>query len=59
MDKSDRRTVSLSGLGLIGAGAVLGLALATPDAAAPGQQAAPPQSQSQSAQTQAGDEDDA
>ena len=35
MEKADRRPVSLAGLGLIGAGAVLGLALATPAPAAP------------------------
>jgi hypothetical protein len=35
MEKSDRRTVSLAGLGLISAGAVLGLALAAPASAAP------------------------
>jgi hypothetical protein len=34
MEKLDRRSVSLAGLGLISAGAVLGLALATPAAAA-------------------------
>ena len=39
MEKRDRRPVSLAGLGLIGAGAVLGLALSTPAAAAP---SAPP-----------------
>jgi hypothetical protein len=33
MDKPDRRPVSLAGLGLISAGAVLGLALAAPAAA--------------------------
>ena len=33
MEKPDRRPVSLAGLGLISAGAVLGLALATPAAA--------------------------
>ena len=35
MEKSERRPVSLAGLGLISAGAVLGLALATPAQAAP------------------------
>ena len=35
MDKPDRRPISLTGLGLISAGAVLGLALATPAAATP------------------------
>ncbi|MGX6602665.1 hypothetical protein ACWKSP_11075 [Micromonosporaceae bacterium Da 78-11] len=35
MEKPDRRPVSLAGLGLIGAGAVLGLALSAPAAAAP------------------------
>jgi hypothetical protein len=35
MEKPDRRPVSLAGLGLISAGAVLGLALATPAAASP------------------------
>jgi hypothetical protein len=35
MEKPERRPVSLAGLGLIGAGAVLGLALATPAQAAP------------------------
>jgi len=35
MEKSERRPVSLAGLGLISAGAVLGLALAGPAAAAP------------------------
>ncbi|WIM97288.1 hypothetical protein ACTOB_000795 [Actinoplanes oblitus] len=39
MEKSDRRQVSLAGLRLIGAGAVLGLALAAPVSPA---QAAPP-----------------
>jgi hypothetical protein len=33
--KHDRRPVSLAGLGLISAGAVLGLALATPAQASP------------------------
>jgi len=36
MEKSDRRPVSLAGLGLISAGAALGLALAAPASAAPG-----------------------
>jgi hypothetical protein len=35
MEKSERRPVSLAGLGLIGAGAILGLALAAPAQAAP------------------------
>jgi hypothetical protein len=35
MEKPDRRPISLAGLGLISAGAVLGLALATPASAAP------------------------
>ena len=35
MEKPDRRPVSLAGLGLISAGAVLGLTLAAPAAAAP------------------------
>ncbi|WP_436523689.1 hypothetical protein [Actinoplanes sp. HUAS TT8] len=39
MEKSERRQVSLAGLKLIGAGAVLGLALVAPGSAA---QAAPP-----------------
>ncbi|BCY05730.1 hypothetical protein [Actinoplanes sp. L3-i22] len=39
MEKSDLRQVSLAGLRLIGAGAVLGLALAAPASSA---QAAPP-----------------
>ncbi|GAA4597758.1 hypothetical protein BJY16_002466 [Actinoplanes octamycinicus] len=39
MEKSDRRQVPLAGLRLIGAGAVLGLALAAPAGPA---QAAPP-----------------
>lgn len=34
MEKPDRRPISLTGLGLISAGAVLGLALSTPAAAA-------------------------
>jgi len=34
MEKPDRRPISLAGLGLISAGAVLGLALAAPAAAA-------------------------
>ena len=37
MDKPDRRPISLAGLGLIGAGAVLGLTLAAPASAAPDQ----------------------
>jgi hypothetical protein len=35
MEKPGRRPISLAGLGLIGAGAVLGLALSTPASAAP------------------------
>ena len=35
MEKNDRRQVSLAGIGLIGAGAVLGLTLAAPASAAP------------------------
>lgn len=35
MEKSERRPVSLAGLGLISAGAVLGLTLASPASAAP------------------------
>ena len=35
MEKLERRPISLAGLGLIATGAVLGLALATPAAAAP------------------------
>jgi hypothetical protein len=35
MEKKDRRPVSLAGLGLISAGAVLGLTLAGPAAASP------------------------
>jgi hypothetical protein len=35
MEKPDRRPAALAGLGLISAGAVLGLALTTPAAAAP------------------------
>jgi uncharacterized protein (DUF1501 family) len=35
MEKPERRPISLAGLGLISAGAVLGLALATPAQAAP------------------------
>ncbi|MEU4244441.1 hypothetical protein [Actinoplanes sp. NPDC026619] len=34
MDKPDRRPISLAGIGLISAGAVLGLTLATPASAA-------------------------
>lgn len=41
MEKPDRRPVSLAGLGLISAGAVLGLALATPASAAPSDTPAP------------------
>nr|WP_221376702.1 hypothetical protein [Actinoplanes polyasparticus] len=51
MEKSERRPVSLAGLGLISAGAVLGLALAGPAAAAPSSSSPPaqPAGQSQSA----------
>ncbi|GAA2654817.1 hypothetical protein [Paractinoplanes durhamensis] len=35
MEKPDRRPISLAGIGLISAGAVLGLALAAPASAAP------------------------
>lgn len=35
MEKRERRPVSLAGIGLISAGAILGLALATPASAAP------------------------
>ena len=35
MEKPERRPISLAGLGLISAGAVLGLTLATPASAAP------------------------
>ena len=35
MEKLDRRPISLAGLGLIATGAVLGLTLAAPAAAAP------------------------
>lgn len=41
MEKSDRRQISLAGLGLIGAGAVLGLTLASPATAAPPDNARP------------------
>ena len=41
MEKTERRPVSLAGLGLISAGAVLGLALATPASAAPSDSARP------------------
>jgi hypothetical protein len=41
MEKPERRPVSLTGLGLIGAGAILGLALATPAQAAPADTARP------------------
>jgi len=44
MEKSDRRPVSLAGLGLIGAGAMLGIALATPAPAAPTDSPRPPAS---------------
>lgn len=42
MEKSERRPVSLAGLGLISAGAVLGLALAAPASAAPTDTPKPP-----------------
>jgi hypothetical protein len=42
MEKSERRPVSLAGLGLISAGAVLGLALAGPAQAAPTDSPRPP-----------------
>ena len=42
MDKPDQRRVSLAGIGLISAGAVLGIALATPASAAPSDNARPP-----------------
>jgi hypothetical protein len=35
MEKQERRPISLAGLGLISAGAILGLTLATPAQAAP------------------------
>jgi hypothetical protein len=41
MEKPQRRPVSLAGLGLISAGAVLGLTLATPASAAPQTQPRP------------------
>ncbi|GAA0533308.1 hypothetical protein GCM10010172_12720 [Paractinoplanes ferrugineus] len=46
MEKPDRRPLSLAGLGLISAGAVLGLALATPASAAPTSDPKPPASPS-------------
>jgi hypothetical protein len=42
MEKPDRRPVSLAGLGLISAGAVLGLTLAAPASAAPSDTPRPP-----------------
>ena len=42
MEKAERRPVSLAGIGLISAGAVLGLALATPAQAAPADAHRPP-----------------
>lgn len=42
MEKPERRPVSLAGLGLISAGAVLGLALAGPAQAAPADAPRPP-----------------
>ena len=42
MEKPETRRVSLAGLGLIGAGAMLGIALATPASAASSDNAAPP-----------------
>ncbi len=53
MEKPDRRPVSLAGLGLISAGAVLGLALSTPAAAAP---QSPPRPDA-TATTEAADQD--
>jgi hypothetical protein len=41
MEKPDRRPISLAGLGLVSAGAVLGLALAAPASAAPSDKPAP------------------
>ena len=34
MEKRDRRPITVTGIGLVGAGAILGLALATPATAA-------------------------
>ena len=42
MEKPDTKRVSLAGLGLLGAGAVLGIALATPASAASADGARPP-----------------
>lgn len=42
MEKPETRKMSLAGLGLIGAGAVLGIALATPASAASPDNARPP-----------------
>jgi uncharacterized protein (DUF1501 family) len=42
----ERRSVSLAGLGLIGAGAVLGLALAVPASASAADNARPPRTDS-------------
>jgi hypothetical protein len=41
MEKPDTRRVSLAGLGLISAGAVLGLTLATPASASPSDNSRP------------------
>jgi hypothetical protein len=41
MEKPDRRPVSLAGLSLIGAGAILGLTLAAPATAAPAESPRP------------------
>ena len=42
MEKPHTKRVSLAGLGLLGAGAVLGIALATPASAASADSARPP-----------------
>ncbi|MFI5890761.1 hypothetical protein ACIA5D_11660 [Actinoplanes sp. NPDC051513] len=42
MEKPETRKVSLAGLGLLSAGAVLGIALATPASAATSDDARPP-----------------
>ena len=42
MEKSDTKRVSLAGLGLLSAGAVLGIALATPASAASSDNSRPP-----------------
>ncbi|MFF5084038.1 hypothetical protein ACFY36_43885 [Actinoplanes sp. NPDC000266] len=51
MEKQDRRPVSLAGLGLIGAGAVLGLALSGPATAAPSSSSSSPAASSASSST--------